>query len=54
MSEDRFTHLAGELVLFDEAKVHVFSPTVRFAVHLFEGIRAYWNSESPPRNSMFE
>ena len=48
MSEDRFIHLAGELVPFDEAKGHVFSPTVCFAVHLFEGIRAYWNSERPP------
>ncbi len=45
MTDDRFIHLAGELVPFEDARIHVFSPAVRFAVHLFEGIRAYWNPE---------
>ena len=45
MTDGRFIHLAGELVPFEDARIHVFSPAVRFAVHLFEGIRAYWNPE---------
>ncbi len=45
MTDAEFIHLDGELVPFAEAKVHVYSPAVRFAVHLFEGIRAYWNGD---------
>jgi branched-chain amino acid aminotransferase len=40
----RVIHLDGKLVPYDEAKIHVFSPAVRFGAHLFEGIRAYWNA----------
>lgn len=33
----------GELIPFDEAKVHVLSPSAQFGINVFEGIRAYWN-----------
>ena len=39
-----YIHLDGKLVAREEAKIHVFSPAVRFGAHIFEGIRAYWNA----------
>ena len=46
MSETKYVSLDGELVPKEEAKIHVFTPAVRFGAHVFEGIRAYWNDES--------
>jgi len=42
----KYIHLDGKLVPREEAKIHVYSPAVRFGAHLFEGIRAYWNAEA--------
>ena len=35
----------GELVDWDEAKVHVLTHTLHYGSGVFEGIRAYWNEE---------
>jgi branched-chain amino acid aminotransferase len=35
----------GALVPWDEAKVHVSSATVLRGANIFEGVRAYWNTE---------
>lgn len=35
----------GRLVPFDEAKIHVLTPAVKFGASVFEGLRAYWNPE---------
>lgn len=46
MSAARYISFDGELVPFEDAKIHVFSPAVRFAANVFEGMRAYWNDET--------
>jgi branched-chain amino acid aminotransferase len=35
----------GAFVPWDDAKVHVYSPCVKYAAAVFEGIRGYWNAE---------
>lgn len=42
---ETWVNMDGELVAREDAKIHVFSPAVRFGAHVFEGIRGYWNSE---------
>lgn len=36
----------GELIPFNEAKVHVLTPTCLYGINVFEGIRGYWNEEA--------
>ncbi len=47
MNDDKFGDLIiffnGEFVPWSEAKVHVFSPAVKYGASVFEGIRGYWN-----------
>lgn len=45
MSRPRFVIFDGEIVPWDEARVHVFSPAVKYGAGVFEGIRGYWNEE---------
>src|SRR5438309_1526800 len=45
MSEEKYILFGGELVESKAAKIHVLSPSVTYAATVFEGIRAYWNSE---------
>ena len=49
MSTDKFKDLIvyfnGEFVPWDQAKVHVFSPAVKYGASVFEGIRGYWNAD---------
>jgi branched-chain amino acid aminotransferase len=45
MSQPAFICLDGEVVPFDQAKIHVLSPAVKYAAHVFEGLRAYWNDK---------
>jgi branched-chain amino acid aminotransferase len=33
----------GRIVKWDEARVHVFSPAVKYGTGVFEGLRGYWN-----------
>ncbi|MCC7367433.1 MAG: branched-chain amino acid transaminase [Chloroflexi bacterium] len=35
----------GELVLYDDARVHVLSTAFKYGATVFEGLRAYWNAE---------
>lgn len=35
----------GKIVPWEEATIHVMSPTVRYGANVFEGIRGYWNSD---------
>jgi branched-chain amino acid aminotransferase len=37
--------LNGELVPFAEARISVMAPGLTFAVAVFEGLRAYWNTD---------
>ncbi|TWG96411.1 branched-chain amino acid aminotransferase [Mesorhizobium sp. J18] len=45
MSKPKYIMMNGELVPFDDAKIHVLAPAVTYAMTVFEGIRAYWTEE---------
>ena len=38
-------YLDGEFVAWDDAKIHVFTPAVKYGAAVFEGIRGYWNAD---------
>lgn len=40
-----FAWFNGRIVPWDEARVHVFSPVVKYGTGIFEGLRGYWNEE---------
>ena len=40
-----FVFLDGQIVPWDDAKLHVFSPAVKYGAGVFEGIRGYWNED---------
>lgn len=42
---DLLIYLDGEFVAWNDAKIHVFSPAVKYGAAAFEGIRGYWNAE---------
>jgi branched-chain amino acid aminotransferase len=44
-SDDRLIWLKGEIIPLSEGKINVLSPTCQFGANVFEGLRAYWNSE---------
>ena len=48
---DRFEKLlmGGKIVPYDEARIHIMSPAVRYGATAFEGIRAYWNADRGQR-----
>ena len=35
----------GDIVQYDQAKIHIATPSVRYGATAFEGIRAYWDDE---------
>ena len=41
---DRKIWFKGRIVLSDDAKINVLSPTSQFGANVFEGLRAYWNA----------
>jgi len=41
----KFAVLNGEVVPFGEAKISIMAPGLTFAATVFEGMRAYWNSD---------
>ena len=38
-----FIALNGALIPYEDARVHVMSPAVKYGLSVFEGLRAYWN-----------
>ncbi|MES5486340.1 branched-chain-amino-acid transaminase [Bradyrhizobium sp. INPA03-11B] len=46
MSTAQFAYLNGQIVPWNDAKVHVFSPVAKYGIGVFEGIRGYWNEEA--------
>lgn len=42
-SAPEFAWLDGRIVPWNEARVHVFSPVVKYGTGIFEGLRGYWN-----------
>jgi len=45
IQQTKYIYLNGECVPYDEAKIHVLSVGFTYASTVFEGIRAYWNSD---------
>lgn len=45
MAHPRFLSFNGEVVPYQDAKVHVLTPGFKYGVGVFEGLRAYWNSK---------
>lgn len=45
MSAPKYISVNRELVPYDEARVHLLAPTVKYGALVFEGLRAYWNAE---------
>lgn len=43
MSTPKYLYLDGEIVPYEDAKIHVLSPAVTYAASVFEGIRGYWS-----------
>jgi branched-chain amino acid aminotransferase len=39
----KYLVLDGKIVPFDDAKVHISTPAVKYGATAFEGIRGYWN-----------
>jgi len=46
MTKPKYISVNGELVPYDEATVHLLSPAVKYGALVFEGLRAYWNSDN--------
>ncbi|XSC42519.1 branched-chain amino acid transaminase [Bradyrhizobium sp. RDT10] len=46
MSAADFAYLNGQIIPWNDAKVHVFAPVMKYGIGVFEGIRGYWNEEA--------
>lgn len=46
MSPAEFAYLNGQMIPWNDAKVHVFAPVAKYGIGVFEGIRGYWNEEA--------
>ncbi|WP_371229582.1 branched-chain amino acid transaminase [Roseovarius sp. 2305UL8-3] len=42
---DLTIYFNGDFILWDEGKIHCFTPAVKYGAAVFEGIRGYWNEE---------
>lgn len=45
MSNPEFVSLDGEILPWDEGRVHVASAAFKFGTSVFEGLRGYWNED---------
>jgi len=45
MAEFKYLIFDGEIVLNEDARLHISTPAVRYGATAFEGIRAYWNND---------
>ena len=45
MSLPKYASIDGEIVEWENAKVHVASAAFKFGTAVFEGLRGYWNSD---------
>ncbi|MCK1304171.1 branched-chain amino acid transaminase [Bradyrhizobium sp. 45] len=46
MSTPQFAYLNGQIVPWNDAKVHIFAPVAKYGLGVFEGMRGYWNEEA--------
>ncbi len=45
MKRSKYVSQNGEVVPFDEGKVHIFSPAVKYGATVYEVIKGYWNHQ---------
>lgn len=45
MSNPRYMCLDGDIVPFEDARIHVLAPAMKYAALIFEGMRGWWNAE---------
>ena len=45
MAKAKYVFFDGAIVPWDDARMHIFSPAVKYGAGVFEGIRGYWNDE---------
>lgn len=45
MLRPEFISFNGKIVPFDDARVHVLTPGMKYGAGVFEGIRGYWNQD---------
>lgn len=45
MKLPKYVWMDGKIIPFEDATIHVYSPTARYGVNAFESVRAYWNEE---------
>lgn len=45
MSTPKYICQDGDIVAFEDARVHVLTPAVKYAALVFEGLRGWWNAE---------
>ena len=46
----KFAVMNGDLIPYEETRLHVMAPAVAYAANVFEGIRGYWNEEKQQLN----
>lgn len=44
MAQAKYVHFNGDIVPWDDARIHIFSPVAKYGIGVFEGIRGYWNT----------
>ena len=45
MNNPQYMCLDGDIVPFEDARVHVLTPAMKYAAHIFEGMRGWWNAD---------
>lgn len=45
MANPKYACFEGEIVPFEDAKLSIVTPAVKYAAHVFEGLRGYWNAD---------
>ena len=45
MANPKYSCFEGEIIPFDDAKLSIVTPAVKYAAHVFEGLRGYWNAD---------
>lgn len=46
MAAPRYMVFNGEIIPFEDGKVHIATPAVKYGIGVFEGVRGYWNESA--------
>jgi hypothetical protein len=45
MANPKYSCFEGEIIPFEDAKLSIVTPAVKYAAYVFEGLRGYWNAD---------